>query len=84
SKDYQERLWQTVAPLTKKFVSLIERGMPGEDASVLARLVTFALRDAGDIMQHAEEDGFEFETVKQTSLAFIRRGLGLPPIPASI
>ncbi|MBT8201022.1 MAG: TetR/AcrR family transcriptional regulator [Acidimicrobiia bacterium] len=83
SKEYQERLWQTVAPLTKKFVSLIERGMPGEDASVLARLVTFALRDAGDIMQHAEEDGFEFETVKQTSLAFIRRGLGLPPIPAS-
>ncbi len=80
SKEYQERLWRTVAPLSGKFRKLIEAGLPSENAEVLAKVVLFTLRDAGDILLHAEEDGLKFEAVKSTSLGFIRRGLGLPPL----
>jgi AcrR family transcriptional regulator len=78
SIEYQDRMWSLVEPLVEQLRRLIEIGLPDENAEVLSRVISFALRDAGDILLHADKAGFEPEEVKRTTIGFIRRGLGLP------
>ena len=82
SKAHQDRLWNIVSPFIDKLRELIGAGLPDEDADILARVVAFALRDAGDILLDAEASGLAVEDVKRTTIRFIRRGLGLPDLPA--
>lgn len=76
--EYQQKMWELVEPLSEQFQKMIRAGLPDENPEILARVILFAIRDAGDILLHAEEEGFAFDEVKRTTISFIRKGLGLP------
>ena len=80
SLESQEQIWQLVEPLMKTLRELIEVGLPNESPLILSRVISFALRDAGDNLLHAEKYGFAPDEVKATTMRFIRRGLGLPEL----